>query len=36
MDIDEMWRSGTFQLEEPPVHDMKQKVEDYWPGTWPA
>lgn len=32
----EEWRSGTFQLEEPPVHDMAQKVEDYWPGAWPT
>lgn len=31
----EEWRSGTFQLEEPPVHDLSKKVEEYWPGRWP-
>jgi len=32
----EEWRSGVFQLEEPPVHDLKTKVQDYWPGLWPV
>lgn len=31
----EEWRSGTFQLELPPVHDLVDKVHDYWPGMWP-
>lgn len=31
----EEWRSGIFQLEEPPLHDLVDKVETYWPGAWP-
>lgn len=30
----EEWRSGTFQLEEPPVHDLKAKARGYWPDLW--
>ncbi len=29
------WVSPLFELEEPPVHNLKQKVEDYFPGRWP-
>jgi hypothetical protein len=32
----EAWRSGRFQLEEPPIYDLRQKVDDYWPGAWPV
>ncbi|PBC35773.1 hypothetical protein CJ178_30345 [Rhodococcus sp. ACPA4] len=32
----EKWRTGEFELSEPPVHDLRDKVEDYWPGAWPG
>lgn len=31
----EEWRSGAFALEEPPVHDLRSKVDTYWPDAWP-
>lgn len=31
----EEWRSGPFQLEQPRVHDLSRKAEEYWPGMWP-
>jgi hypothetical protein len=31
----EEWFSDPFGLEEPPVHDLVRKVDDYWPGAWP-
>lgn len=32
----EEWRTGAFELAEPPVRDLKDKVEEYWPGGWPG
>lgn len=31
----EEWRTGEFELAKPPVRDLKEKVEEYWPGAWP-
>lgn len=32
----EEWRTGEFKLAEPPVHDLRDKVDAYWPGAWPG
>lgn len=29
------WRSGKFELEEPPVRTIRERVEEYFPGQWP-
>jgi hypothetical protein len=29
------WTSNIFQLEEPPITDLREKVETYFPGMWP-
>ncbi|WP_374677412.1 hypothetical protein [Piscinibacter sp.] len=31
----EEWRTGPFELSRPPVKDMKDRVNEYWPGQWP-
>lgn len=31
----EEWRTGSFRLEEPPTHDLADRVREYWPGRWP-
>lgn len=30
------WTSDVFELESPPVQNLRQKVDDYFPGMWPA
>ncbi|MFN8160902.1 MAG: hypothetical protein U0R52_07660 [Solirubrobacterales bacterium] len=30
------WTTPVFELELPPVRDLRDKVDEYWPGSWPA